>query len=93
MLESIEEQTGVTPKALLDAPKLHGVAKEVSTLYNILASRRTAGFSANPIQLSEIYALISLYGAPTLPIDIFIELIGTMDIKFLELSNGDKSTS
>ena len=85
----IESATGVTPKALLDAPSLHGVTKEVSKAYNILAARRTAGFTANPIQLSEIKAFIELYGPPSIPIDLFISLIGSMDMKFLELSNGD----
>lgn len=93
MLLEIEVQTGNTPKALLDAPALHGVCKELSTAYNILASRRTAGFTANPIQLSEIFSFIQLYGQPSLPIDMFISLIGTMDMKFLELSNGNKPTS
>lgn len=61
--------------------------------YNILASRRTAGMSLNPIQLSEINAFIQIYGKPTLPVDMFIELIGVMDTRFLELNGGQSGNS
>lgn len=47
----------------------------------------------NPIPLSEISAFIHLFGSPSMELMTFIELIGIMDIKFLELSNGDQPTS
>lgn len=46
----------------------------------------------NPIQLSEIWSFINLFGLPTVSIDTFVEMIGVMDTKYLELANGDKST-
>lgn len=69
------------------------MAQELVTAYNVLASRRTAGFGMNPIPLSEIKSFIDLFGWPSMELMSFIELIGVMDIKFLELSNGDKPTS
>lgn len=44
----------------------------------------------NPIQLSEINAYLGQYGQPSIPIDVFIDLLGAMDLKYLELSNGNK---
>lgn len=49
--------------------------------------------SPNPIQLSEIMAFIGLYGRPTISIDVFIELLGVMDTKYLELKSGDRPSS
>jgi len=48
---------------------------------------------ANPISLAEISSYIVLYGSPSVPMDVFEVLIGIMDSKFLDLCNGDKSTS
>lgn len=92
-LKLIEEATGDTPQAILDSPKLFGYAKEMAESYNILAARRTVGMSPNPIQLSEIEAFFRMYGNPSIGIHTFIELIGTMDSKFLDLSHGNKPTS
>lgn len=89
-LLEIEQATGSTPKALLDEPKLFGACIEVVQVYNVLASRRTSGLTSNPIQLSEINAYLERYGEPSIPVDIFIDLIGAMDLKYLELSNGNK---
>lgn len=92
-LREIELATGSTPAALLDEPKLFGYCIEVVNAYNLLASKRTAGLTPNPIQLSEIYAYLHRYGEPLLPVDIFMDLLGVMDLKYLKMSNGNKSTS
>ncbi len=89
----MEEATGKTPQALLDAPLMFGLAREITDAYNILASRRTFGMAPNPIQLSDIMAFIQVFGPPTVGLDLFVELLGVMDIKYLELSHGDKPTS
>jgi hypothetical protein len=68
------------------------VAIELAQAYNVLASRRTSGLAANPIQLSEINAYLQRYGEPSIPVDVFIDLLGAMDLKYLEMSNGNKST-
>jgi hypothetical protein len=47
----------------------------------------------NPIQLSEIVAFIGLYGKPSISVDVFIELVGVMDTKYLELANGNSPSS
>lgn len=88
-LREIELDTGVTPKALEDIPKLYGVCVEVVQIYNSLASRRTTGISTNPIQISEIHAYLCRFGDPLLPLDILFDLISVMDLKYLELSNGN----
>ena len=77
----------------MDEPRIYGYCTEIVYAYNALASKRTAGLVPNPIQLSEIYAYLQGYGAPTLPIDMFMDLLGAMDLKYLELSRGNKSTS
>lgn len=92
-MREIELATGITPQALADEPKLYGACVEVAHAYNVLASRRTAGLTSNPIQLSEIEAYLSRYGEPSIPIDIFFDLIGAMDLQYLELSNGNNPTS
>lgn len=90
----IEEATGRTPKALESAPTIRlAILQEVLTAYNMLASRRTIGMAANPIQLSEIKAYIDIYGPPSIAVDLFIDLVGLMDIKYLELSHGHSPTS
>lgn len=71
----------------------NSIAQEFITAYNVLASRRTAGFAVNPISLAEIYAFIGLFGAPSVSIETFVELIGVMDVKYLELSNGNRTSS
>lgn len=45
----------------------------------------------NPIQLSEIVAYFQLYGEPEMDRHMFIELLGVMDTKFLELEHGNAS--
>lgn len=45
----------------------------------------------NPIGLSEVLAFVGIYGQPTMPIESFVELIGTMDMKYLELFSGNLS--
>jgi hypothetical protein len=90
-LEKIELETGRTPSALRDRPILDGLAAEVANAYNMLASRRTSGMAANPISLSEISAWIQIFGEPTVPVIAFVELIGTVDQKFLELCSGNRS--
>lgn len=70
-----------------------GLAKEMTFAYNVLASRRTSGMAPNPIQLSEILAFMELYGRPSISIDVFVELLGVMDTKYLELKSGDRPSS
>lgn len=92
-MREIELATGVTPQALLDEPKTYGYCIEVIQAYNVLSAKRTSGMALNPIQLSEIYAYLRRYGEPLLPEDIFMDLLSAMDLKFLEMSHGNKSTS
>jgi hypothetical protein len=72
---------------------LYGVEKEIVNAYNVLASRRTAGLTVNPIQLSEILAYIQLFGYPSVELDTFVDLIGVLDRRFMELQSGDNSSS
>lgn len=72
---------------------MYGAEKEIARAYNILDSRRTVGLSANPIQLSEILAFIQLFGRPSMELDTFVDLIGIVDDKYLELQSGDNSSS
>jgi len=85
----MELEFNKTPQALLDKPVLFGTAAELAQAYNILASRRTSGMVPNPINLSEILAFVQIYGRPTIAIETFVELIGTMDMKYLELFSGN----
>lgn len=73
----------MTPTALLDAPVAYGLEKELVLAYNFLAGRRSMGFSANPIPLSEIKSYIEIFGVPQMPMDIFIDLLGLMDMEYL----------
>lgn len=91
-LLEIEQATGSTPQALLDKPVLYGHSVEVAMAYNVLAARRSSGFAPNPISLSDINAYMDRYGEPSIPVDVFIDLVGAMDLKYLELSNGNKPT-
>lgn len=61
---------------------------EIGHAYNVLSARRTMGFAANPIPLSEINAYLSIYGPISVPVDLFIDLLGAMDLIYLELTNG-----
>jgi hypothetical protein len=90
-LELMEAETGFTPHALQIKPILDGLAAEVANAYNMLAARRTSGMVPNPIALSEISAWIHIFGQPTVPLTLFIELIGVIDQKFLELCSGNRS--
>ena len=92
-LEEIESSTGITPKALSDKPQLFGWLIELADIYRILSSRRSIGFSENPIPLSEIVAYVALFGSPSIPVDIVVDMIGIMDSKYLELKNGDNTAS
>jgi len=85
----MEEDTGVTPDALLKMPRIFGAASDVVDAYKVLSRTRSAGMVPNPIQLSEILAYFELFGKPCLPVDMFIDLIGVMDSKYLELSSGN----
>lgn len=84
------EEAGVTPPALLNKPTLMSTEHEVARAYDVLGARRSIGLTVGPIQLSEIVAFVQLYGEPSIPMDIFIELIGSMDTKYLELQGGNK---
>jgi hypothetical protein len=67
---------------------------EVVRAYDILASKRTYGLAPNPISLSDIVAFFELYGRPVCTtMEVFIELLGVLDIKTLELLSGNKSPS
>lgn len=89
----MQDATGITPQALVDRPKIFGIASEVVDAYNVLAARRTSsGFAMNPLQLSEIMAYLQIVGRPSIPITMFIELLGIMDIRYLELTNGNRTS-
>jgi len=70
---------------------MYGTCVEIVYAYNVLASKRTSGLASNPIQLSEIEAYLRIYGQPSIPVDVFIDLIGIADLKYLELTNGNES--
>lgn len=89
----IEQASGKTPQALLDAPVAYGLEKSLVLAYNHLASRRQAGMILNPIPLSEIQSYIDLFGPPDMPIQVFIDLIGVMDSAYLEKMHGNKPAS
>ena len=92
MLREIEAKSGQTPKALEDAPVLSSITQEVVTAFGMLSSKRAIGMAPNPILLSEIEAYVRLFGPPSLPLNLFIQLISEMDSKYLEL-NAPKSSS
>lgn len=82
-LIEIEQATGKTPQALIDAPVAYGLERELTLAYNFLAARRSVGFSANPIPLSEIHSYVEIFGPPPMPMSVFIDLLGIMDIEYL----------
>lgn len=73
-------------------PQLSSTETEIARAYNFLASRRTCGMGPNPIQLSEIKAFVDLFGLPSIHLYEFVHLIGLIDQKYLELSNGNRGT-
>lgn len=81
------------PKALEDAPVLCSTAREVSRAFEVLDGRRTYGFAANPIQLSEISAYIDLFGQPSMGVELFEQLLRIMDYAQLAESKPNGSTS
>lgn len=89
----MELETGNTPKALQDQPKVYGLVKEVVDAFQILHRHRSAGMAPNPIQLSEVVAYINLYGPPSTDIDLFLSLITVVDNVYLERYSGNKSPS
>jgi hypothetical protein len=80
---------------LIDRPVLVGLALEIAKAFDVISRRRTSGMGPNPISLCEIESYISLFGPPTIELDLFIELLDIADQKFLELKvpNGNKSAS
>lgn len=92
-LVEIEQATGTTPAALLDAPVAVGLEKELVLAYNFLASRRSIGFTPNPIPLSEIESYVKIFGTPSMPVDVFVELLGTMDVEYLTKLHGTHKSS
>lgn len=58
--------------------------------FDVLSSRRTAGFSINPISMSDIKAYLDIFGCEY-P-EIFIELLIMMDIEFLRYYNSKRKT-
>lgn len=88
-LQRIEQETGQTPRALLDMPRLAGVAKEVADAYDILSPRRTVGMMPGPVSLRDILAYFEIYGPPTIPKPIFVHLIGLMDAASLPEAGAD----
>lgn len=93
-LKAIELETGKTPAALTNLPKLCGVAKEVADAYDILSPRRSVGMMPGPVTLTEINSYFSIYGSPTIPKHIFVHFIGLMDAASLpEMDkHGNKSS-
>lgn len=79
-LQVIELETGRTPPALANAPVLSGLTLELVSAFDILSERRNNGVAQNPIQLSEIAAFVNLFGPPSVPISVFVHLIGVMDL-------------
>lgn len=74
-------------------PKLIGYAVEIAVAYDILGAHRTSGMSPNPIQLSEILSYIELYGRPSPPVALLVNMLSSMDLKYLELiSNANNSS-
>ena len=45
-----------------------------------------SGFGNSPIQLSELMAYISLFGVPTVGLQMFVDLIAQMDQEYLGLT-------
>jgi hypothetical protein len=95
-LEKIAEATGKAPPALERRPGIFGLAKEIVEAYNVLAGKRTAGMIPNPIQLSEIVAYVQLYGEPSIPMTIFVQLLTVVDeddLSHLRSTGGNTASS
>ena len=88
-LIEIEQATGKTPQALLDAPVCYGFERELAIAFNFLTDRRTVGMAVNPIPLSEVVAYLDLVGGTIVPKDMFLELLHVMDAEYLEKVNSD----
>lgn len=82
-LVEIEQASGKTLDALNEVPVTYGLERELVLAYNFLASRRSVGFTANPIPLTEIQSYIQIFGPPIMPMDVFIDLLGMMDMEYL----------
>lgn len=77
------EATGAVVPALDSAPVVPSYLEEIIWAFELLSSRRTAGFGRNPIPLTDIHGYLQLFGEPALPRDIFVEHILAMDIVYL----------
>ena len=94
-LIEIEQATGRTPSALLDIPTAYGAEKELVIAFNHLTHKRPIGMALGRIPMSEIVAYIHLFGAPTIPLGVFVELLEVMDEAYLERNkvNGNRPPS
>lgn len=79
-LEDLEDK-GLNPQALNSKPILNDWMQEYIIAFDILSSRRSIGFSLNPISMSDILAYIQIYS--TNDIDSFVKFIIIMDSTFL----------
>ena len=86
-LIEIEQATGQTPAALLDAPIAFGYERELVLAFNFLSDRRPVGMIANAIPLTEIQSYIQMFGEPDIPRDVFIDLLQEMDDEYLKKVN------
>lgn len=82
-LEAIADKTGQMPQALLDEPKLSTELLYISRAFSLLSSRRSSGFSINPISLESIAAYLNLFESYIFPNDIFVHFICVMDNAYL----------
>jgi hypothetical protein len=80
-LESIQKDTGFTPKALESRPEIHAWMYEFIRAFKLLSSRRAQGMGLSPICLADIVTYIDLYEIDDF--DEFIRIICDMDMAFL----------
>jgi hypothetical protein len=81
----ISMERGKDVPAIRDQPQLTGEASEVARAFRILSKTRTAGLDANPINLGEIKHYIDIFGTPWFGMDMFVDLLTDMDVRFMEV--------
>lgn len=55
-----------------------------------MATRSGNGFGPNPVSMSDIWAYVELTGPPYLEGSVFVEMLVSMDQKYLELTTEKK---
>lgn len=86
-LEDLESK-GLNPAALESKPTVYDWMQEYILGFDILSSRRSVGFSVNPISMSDILSYIQIFGCSD--IDLFVKFIILMDATFLKFNIKDK---